>query len=91
MRDLIVRLNGVLTPAERQLAKTEEGVEVGKRLRHNLTAQGRDQLCEQISDISGAKVPALFTDIDVRVGERVFVFTVDRELSNGTRECAAEL
>jgi uncharacterized protein YbcI len=86
VRDLVVvRLKGVLTPAERQLAKTTEGVEMVKRLRQNLIAQGRDKLCEQISEITGAKVLGLFTDIDVQLGERVFVFTTDREIQYGTR------
>jgi uncharacterized protein YbcI len=84
VRDLVVvRLKGVLTPAERQLAKTAEGVDMVKRLRQNLIAQGRDKLCEQVSEITGAKILGVFTDIDVQLGERVFVFTVDRELQNG--------
>src|SRR5215831_4507760 len=84
VRDLVVvRLKGVLTPAERQLAKTAEGVEMVKRLRQNLIAQGRDKLCEQVSEITGAKILGVFTDIDVQLGERVFVFTVDRELQSG--------
>jgi len=84
VRDLVVaRLKGVLTPAERQLAKTAEGIEMVKRLRQNLIAQGRDKLCDQVSEITGAKILGLFTDIDVQLGERVFVFTVDRELTNG--------
>mgnify|MGYP000869568093 CR=1 FL=1 len=70
-RDLVVvRLKGVLTPAERQLAKTAEGIEMVKRLRQNLIAQGRDKLCEQIGEITGAKILGLFTDIDVQLGER---------------------
>ena len=48
VRDLVVaRLKGVLTPAERQLAKTTEGGEMVKRLRQNLIAQGRDKLCSK--------------------------------------------
>ena len=86
VRDLVVvRLKGVLTPAERQLAKTAEGVDMVKRLRQNLIAQGRDKLCEQVSEITGARVLGVFTDIDVQLGERVFVFTMDRELQNGGR------
>ncbi|MDH5626166.1 MAG: DUF2294 domain-containing protein [Nitrospira sp.] len=81
VRDLVVvRLKGVLTPAERQLAKTSEGVEMVKQLRQNLIAQGRDKLCEQVSEITGAKILTVFTDIDAQIGERVFVFTMDREV-----------
>ncbi len=86
VRDLVaVRLKGVLTPAERQLAKTAEGVDMVKQLRQNLIAQGRDKLCEQVSEITGAKILGVFTDIDVQLGERVFVFTMDREIQNGGR------
>ena len=86
VRDLVVvRLKGVLTPAERQLAKTAEGVDMVKRLRQNLIAQGREKLCEQVSEITGAKVIGVFTDIDVQLSELVFVFTMDREVQNIVR------
>ena len=86
VRDLVVvRLKGVLTPAERQLAKTAEGVDMVKRLRQTLIALGRDKLCEQVNKITGAKTLALFTDIDVKIGERVFVFTVDRDIQGESR------
>ncbi|MGH7216462.1 MAG: DUF2294 domain-containing protein [Nitrospiraceae bacterium] len=86
VRDLVVvRLKGVLTLAERQLAKTVEGVDMVRRLRQNLIALGRDKLCEQVSEITGAKTLALFTDIDVQLGERVFVFTLDRDIQDGSR------
>ena len=77
---VLVRLKGILTPAERQLAKTAEGIDIVRRLRQNLIAQGRDKLCEQVSEITGAKILGLFTDIDVQLGERVFVFTLDRDI-----------
>jgi len=79
---VLVRLKGVLTLAERQLAKTVEGIEMVKRMRQNLIAQGRDKLCEQVSEITGAKTLALFTDIDVQIGERVLVFSVDRDIQD---------
>ncbi|HXF92587.1 MAG TPA: DUF2294 domain-containing protein [Nitrospiraceae bacterium] len=86
IRDMVVvRLKGVLTPAERQLAKTPDGVDMVKRLRQNLIAQGRERLFDQVSEITGANALALFTDIDTQVGERVFVFTLDRDLESGFR------
>lgn len=81
VRDLVVvRMKGVLTPAERQLAKTTDGVGMVKRLRQNLIAQGRDKLCEQVGEITGARIITVFTDIDAQLGEQVFVFTMDREV-----------
>jgi len=81
LRDVIlVRLKGVLTQAERQLANNADGVEMVKRMRQNLIAQGRENLCGEITNITGVKVTGLFTDIDAHIGERVIVFAMDRDL-----------
>lgn len=81
IRDLVVvHLKGVLTKAERQLAKNADGIEMVKRMRQNLIAQGRDSLCSEIAGITGAKVTGLFTDIDTQIGERIMVFTLDQDL-----------
>ena len=82
---VLIRLRGVLTPAERQLAKTTDGIDMVKRLRQNLIAQGRDKLCEQISDITGVKATALFTDIDAHIGERIIVIALDKDLESSFR------
>ena len=81
LRDIVlVRLKGVLTPAERQLAKNVEGVDMVKRMRQNLIAQGRERLCSQIAAITGTEVTGLFTDIETQIGERVMVFTLENDL-----------
>ena len=70
---VLVRLKGVLTPAERQLAKNAEGIDMVKRIRQNLISQGREKLCGQISKITGSDVTGLFTDIETHIGERMLV------------------
>ena len=86
IRDLVlVRLKGVLTQAERQLAKSPDGIEMVKAMRQNLIVQGREKLCSQISEITGAKVAGLFTDIDAQIGERVIVFSLDQDLEENFR------
>ena len=83
LRDIIlIRLKGVLTQAERQLAKSNEGIAMVKQMRQNLISQGRDQLCRQILEITGAETTALFTDIDAKIGERVIIVTLDRDLES---------
>ena len=79
---ILVRLKGVLTPAERQLAKSADGVGMVKRMRENLIGQGREKLCKQMSEITGARTDALFTDIDARIGERIMVFALDKDLES---------
>lgn len=83
---VLIRLKGVLTPAERQLAKTADGVDMVKRLRQNLIAQGRDKLCEQITEITSLKTTALFTDIDAHIGERVIVIGLEKDLEGSLRD-----
>jgi len=64
LRDLVlVRLKGVLPQAERQLAKSLDGIEMVKAMRQNLISQGRLKLCSQINEITGSNVSDLFTDI----------------------------
>ncbi len=86
LRDIVlVRLKGVLTPAERQLAKNPDGIEMVKNMRQNLISQGREKLCSQISEITRAEVIGLFTDIDTQIGERMIVFTLAKDLDPNFR------
>ncbi len=82
---LVVRLKGVLTQAERQLAKSVEGIEMVKAMRQNLISQGREKLCSQVSEIAGFTVSGLFTDIDTKIGERVIVFSLEEDLEEHFR------
>ncbi len=45
---VLVRLKGVLTQAEQQLAKNEEGTALIKKVRSNLLEQGRGLLTELV-------------------------------------------
>lgn len=77
---LVVRLKGVLTPAEQQLTKTPEGSELVKKMRATLIDKARPLLYQVVGDISGATILDLHTDISTASGERVFVFTLGSNL-----------
>lgn len=77
---VLVRLKGVLTPAEQQLTKSVDGVELIKKVRSTLIENARPILFKVVGDISGAKVIGLHTDISTVAGERVIVFVLDRDL-----------
>ena len=77
---VLVRLKGVLTPAEQQLAKCADGVELIKKMRSTLIESARGKLSAVISDTSGAKVLDILTDINTASGERVFIFVLDANL-----------
>ncbi len=77
---ILVRLKGVLTLAEQQLAKSSEGVDLIKMMRTTLIRNAKPILFQVIGDITGVKPISLYTDISAARGERVIVFTLDTDL-----------
>ena len=81
IKDMIfIRLKGVLTPAEEQLAKTADGSELIKKIRIKLLEGARLLLENIISDITGYQVKSLHTDISTKTGERIIIFTLEQNL-----------
>lgn len=81
IRDIIlVRLKGVLTPAEEHLARTEDGAQLIKQLRIRLIESSRSLLERIIEEITKAKMISLHTDISSKTGERVFVMIMSKDL-----------
>jgi uncharacterized protein YbcI len=81
---IIVRLRGVLTPAERQLAQSEDaahGRSLIKQVRMELVEKGRPLLEALVQDITGQRVTSLHTDISTVTGERIFVFSTSASLA----------
>lgn len=76
---VFVRLKGVLTPAEEQLAKTREGAELIKKTRVNLLEGAWSLLGNIVFDITGCKIESLHSDISTKSGERVIIFTLDKD------------
>ena len=77
---VLVRLKGVLTPAEQQLTKSKDGMDLIKKMRSTLIENAKAHLSQVLADITGTKVLGLHTDISTVSGERVIVFTLDRDL-----------
>jgi uncharacterized protein YbcI len=77
---VLVRLKGVLTPAEEQLTKSADGSDLVKKMRATLIEKARPLLYQVVGDITGSKISDLYTDISTLSGERVFVFTLSDNL-----------
>lgn len=79
---ILVRLTGVLTPAEKQLARADDdaGRSLIKQVRTKLIEKGRVLLETMVQDITGKKVKTLHTDISTVSGERVIIFVMDARL-----------
>jgi len=86
---ILVRLRGVLTPAEKQLAEAADFAEGGrlvKQVRMQLVEKARTLLEAIVRDITGRSVVSLHTDISTRTGERVIVWTLDASVACRTVE-----
>jgi len=77
---ILVRLKGMLTPAEQQLAKTPEGVELIKKMRSTIIDNAKAEFSRVITNATGVAVRDILTDISTASGERIFVFILDRNL-----------
>ena len=75
---LIVRLQGLLTPSEQQMAKipSEKGRDLLKQVRTHLIEMAKPLLQAMIQDITGVKVVSLHHDISTVSGEAVILFTL---------------
>lgn len=76
---LVVRLEGVLTAAERQLAESlppEKGRDLLKQVRTHLIEAARPRLEAVIQDIAGVKILSLHHDISTVTGEEMVAFSL---------------
>lgn len=77
---IIIRLKGVLTPAEKHLAKDDEGIQLIKQVRSKLLENSHTILGRAIQDIIGSEIISFYTDISTRTGERFIVVTLAEDL-----------
>ena len=77
---ILIRLQGVLTPAERKLAESSDGKNLVKETRRQLFESSRNLIEEMVNQIVGVEVISLHTDMSSRTGERVVVLTMAENL-----------
>ena len=85
---IVVRLKGVLIPAEEHLLANGDDVvgrELVKHVREALIEKGRPALESIITELTGRKVVSLHADISTKTDERLIVFTLDHEVEFATR------
>jgi len=77
---ILVRLRGILTPAEMKLSESREGRELVKETRRQLFESSRPLIEAMVKEIAGCNLISLHTDMSTKTGERVVVLTVDMNL-----------
>ena len=77
---IFVRLFGVLTPAEKRLAREPDGARLIKEVRLRLMESSKETLERLVSDVVTCKVVSQHADLSTRTGERIVVFMLDQNL-----------
>lgn len=77
---ILVRLRGVLTPAEQKLAESRDGMLMVKDMRRQLFETSRPYLAEMVRQITGSRLLSLHTDMSTGTGERIVVLVIENNL-----------
>ena len=77
---ILVRLRGVLTPADVKLAQSREGHRLIREVRRELIEGSRELLETIVLEETGVPIVDLHTDISIPSGERVIVFSMTENL-----------
>lgn len=87
LRDMvIVSLQGILTPAEYLVCKTNEGLLNIKRTRSELVESGEEDLSRIIKDLTGLNVKSFHSDLSTITGERVMIFKLEDRFDKALHE-----
>lgn len=79
---IIVRFKGVLPPAERMMAKKEDGMELIKELKEKLIEKIKPLLGQTIEELTGAEVADIHSSFNPETGERIEMFTLNKNLKD---------
>ena len=85
---VVVRLKGILIPAEEHLLANGDAVvgrQLVKHVREALIERGRPRLESIITGLTGKKVLSLHADVSTKADERIIVFTLDEEVEFAKR------
>jgi uncharacterized protein YbcI len=74
---VVVRLKGILSPGEQQLARAPGSIELIKQMRTRLIESFQKELSEIVQRETGVRVMSMHADISTRTGERMFVFVLE--------------
>lgn len=80
---VIVRLQEVLTPAERQLTGNPHGQSLVKQFHQQMHEIARRSLEQIVEAATGAHVTSVHSDVSTKTGEQVAIYVLDRNLEAG--------
>jgi len=78
---IVIRLQGMLTPAEQKLVENKDGRILVKETRRQLFESSRPLLEEIVRTITKSELISLHTDMSSKTGERIVVLTTNHNLA----------
>jgi uncharacterized protein YbcI len=82
---VVVRISGVLSPAEELMVKTDGGIDLLKQMRRRMIEASSENIRTIIEGALGAGMVSLHTDLSTRTGERIFVIITDKRFEEPAR------
>lgn len=76
---VLVRLQGVLTPAEEKLVQNKEGKSLVKEARRHLFETSRPMLDQLVAEVLETSLVEIYSDISTEEGERIIILTVEED------------
>jgi len=83
---IMIRLKGFLSPSEKNLAQSRDGIELIKKLRTALFENAREGLEDAIRSVIDVNVISTHSDVSTKTGEKIIVVIVDRNLEETINE-----
>jgi uncharacterized protein YbcI len=83
---ILIRMKGILTPAEVKLALDREGHALVKETRRQLLESSRPIIAKIVRDIVGLDLISMHTDTSTKTGERIIVLVVEKSLEELLRQ-----
>lgn len=83
---IMIRLKGFLSPSEKNLAQSRDGIELIKKLRTALFENAREGLEEAIRSVVDVNVISTHSDVSTKTGEKIIVVIVDENLEEAISE-----
>lgn len=77
---IIVRFKGVMPPAERLLARNQEGMKLIKELKDKLIERAKPLLGAMIKNLVNAEVIDIHSSFDPASSEHIEIFTLNKDL-----------
>lgn len=77
---IVVRLIGFLSPTEKKLAQTKEGIELIKKVRATLFENAKEDLANLIKQVIDVDIAGIYSDVNTVNGEKVIVITLNENL-----------